>query len=202
MSRTGRPVGRPPEFDRLEALDALVDLFWRRGYDGATQEAMRAASGLSSSSLFRSFGTKAETFDAVLRRYLELSDGMLRPLEHGTAGSADLHALLDRIDDRIGGPSGTAGCMVVATVQDPVNQDPRVAALTEGYLARMRGAIGTAVLRAEAAGEQLPATPEQFTNVVYAAVLGILVSARSGDIATTRLMIDGVRALLPPLHSG
>ncbi len=68
MSRTGRPVGRPPEFDRLEALDALVDLFWRRGYDGATQEAMRAASGLSSSSLFRSFGTKAETFDAVLRR--------------------------------------------------------------------------------------------------------------------------------------
>ncbi|HTK62579.1 MAG TPA: helix-turn-helix domain-containing protein [Pseudonocardia sp.] len=202
MSTTRRTPGRPAEFDRSEALDALVGLFWLRGYDGATQEAMRASTGLSSSSLFRTFGTKAQTFDAVLRRYLELSDGMLAPLEDGTQGAADLHALLDRISARVGGsdggPDGTAGCMIVAMVQDPVNKDPAVAALTARHLARMRSAIGAAVGRAHAAGDPLPAPPEEFTHVLYAAMLGMLVSARTGDVATTRSMINGVRALLPP----
>jgi len=199
MSSTARAPGRPAGFDRLEALDALVGLFWSRGYDGATQEAMRATTGLASSSLFRAFGTKTETFEAVLRRYLELSDGMLGPLEGGTEGAADLHALLDRIGLAHRGPDNTVGCMVVATVQDPINQDPRVASLTERHLARMRSAIRTAVLRTHTAGESLPAAPEEFAHVLYAAMLGMLVSARTGDEATTRRMIDGVRALLPPL---
>jgi TetR/AcrR family transcriptional repressor of nem operon len=201
MSTTRRAPGRPAGFDRSEALDSLVRLFWLRGYDGATQEAMRASTGLSSSSLFRTFGTKAETFDAVLHRYLELSDGMLGPLERGGAGAADLHALLDRIDSRLiasdGDPEGSAGCMVVAIMQDPINNDPGVAALTGRHLARMRSAIGAAVGRAHAAGEPLPTTPGEFTLVLYAAMLGMLVSARSGDVVTTRSMIAGVRALLP-----
>lgn len=203
MSTARRSPGRPAGFDRSEVLDALVGLFWVRGYDGATQEEMRAATGLSSSSLFRTFGTKSETFDAVLRRYLELADGMLGPLERGTGGAADLHALLDRIAARLeaadGGPEGAAGCMVVAILQDPVNADPGVAALTRRHLARMRSAIRAAVGRAYGAGEPLPAAPDEFTHVLYSAMLGMLVSARSGDAATTRLMIDGVRALLPPL---
>jgi len=89
--------------------------------------------------------------------------------------------------------------MVVAIVQDPVNKDPRVAALTGRHLARMRSAIGAAVGRAHAAGEQLPTTPDGFTLVLYATMLGMMVSARSGDVVTTRSMIAGVRALLPPL---
>lgn len=202
MSTTRRAPGRPAGFDRSDALDALLGLFWLRGYNGATQEAMRASTGLSSSSLFRTFGTKVETFDAVLHRYLELSDGMLGPLERGMAGAADLHALLDRLDHQLSSAHGTAGCLVVAIVQDPVNQDPRVAALTDRHLARMRDSIGAAVLRAHECGEQLPATPEQFAHVVYAAMLGMLVSARSGDVATTRSMIDGMRALLPAQGTG
>jgi AcrR family transcriptional regulator len=206
VSTTSRAPGRPAGFDRAEALDALVGLFWRRGYEGATQEAMRTTTGLSSSSLFRTFGTKAQTFDAVLQRYLELADGMLGPLEHGTRGVADLHALLDRIGARVagsdGGPDGAAGCMVVAILGDPVNRDPRVSELTGRHLARIRSAIGAAVQRAHEAGEPLPAPPAEFTHVVYAAMLGMLVSARGGDVATTRAMIDGMRALLPPRGTG
>lgn len=159
------------------------------------------STGLSSSSLFRTFGTKAATFDAVLRRYLELSDGMLGPLERGTAGTADLHALLDRLDGQIGSANGTAGCLVVAIVQDPVNQDPRVAALTGRHLARMRGAIMAAVVRSDEAGENLPTGPDEFAHVLYAAMLGTLVSARTGDRDTTKVLIAGVRTLLPPIRT-
>lgn len=169
MSTSRRRPGRPAGFDRAEALDALLMLFWQRGYEGATQEAMLAATGLSSSSLYRTFGTKARTYEAVLQRYLEVSDGMLGPLEQGTG----LPAFLDRLEGHLGGDNGSAGCLVVAAIQDPVNQDARVATLTSRHLDRMRRAIGD--------------------DAIYAAVLGILAIARTGDRATTLALIDAVR---------
>lgn len=197
MSNARRAPGRPAEFDRTEALDALVDLFWQRGYEGATQDAMLESTGLSSSSLYRTFGTKAQTFEAVLHRYLELSDGMLGPLEGGTAGIADLNAMLDRAVGSLRTASGGRGCMVVATTQDPVNDDPQVSALTRRHLDRIRAAVRAAAVRAINAGETLPVPLEQFVDVFYASVLGTLVSARAGDQDASVAMIDGLRALLP-----
>jgi TetR/AcrR family transcriptional repressor of nem operon len=197
MSNARRAPGRPVEFDRTEALDALVDLFWQRGYEGATQDVMRESTGLSSSSLYRTFGTKVQTFEAVLHRYLELSDDMLGPLEQGTAGVADLHAMLDRAAGSLRSPAGGRGCMVVATTQDPVNRDPQVSALTRRHLARIRAAVRAAAIRAVNAGETLPAPLERFVDVFYASMLGILVSARAGDQDASLAMVDGLRALLP-----
>lgn len=79
--------------DLTVALDALLALFWRQGYNGATQEAMLAATGLSSSSLYRAFGTKPEIFAAALQRYLDLADDVLGPLEAGSQGRADLEVV-------------------------------------------------------------------------------------------------------------
>jgi AcrR family transcriptional regulator len=197
MSSARRAPGRPVEFDRTEALDALVDLFWQRGYEGATQDAMLASTGLSSSSLYRTFGTKAQTFEAVLHRYLELGDDMLGPLERGTAGVADLNAMLDRAAASLRSAGGGRGCMVVATTQDPVNRDPQVSAITSRHLARIRAAVLAAATRAVNAGETLPTPLEQFVDVFYGATLGVLISARAGDRDTSMAMVAGLRALLP-----
>lgn len=148
MSTVRRAPGRPAEFDRTEALDALVELFWQRGYEGATQDVMCDSTGLSSSSLYRTFGTKAQTFQAVLQRYLELYDNILGPLEQGNAGVADLHAMLDRMTGLLGSAAGTRGCMALAITQDPVNQDPQVAAVTGRHLDRIRAAVRAAATRA------------------------------------------------------
>lgn len=192
----GRRPGRPAGFDRTQALDALLTLFWRDGYDGATQEAMLAATGLSSSSLYRTFGTKPATFAAALERYLELSDRLLAPLERGTGGVADLGAFLDRLADQIGGPMGAAGCLAVATMTEPVNRNPAVAALTGRHLERMGAALRAAVRRGAAAGDTFPIDPDPFADVLLAAVLGVLTRAR-GDTAAAADLIDAVRALLP-----
>ncbi len=158
---------------------------------------MADSTGMSSSSLYRTFGTKAQTFEAVLHRYLELSEAMLGPLEQGTAGVADLRAMLDRIAGLLGSPAGGRGCMVVATTQDPVNRDPQVSALTRRHLARIRAAVRAAATRAVNAGEALPIALERFVDVFYASIVGMLVSARAGDQDASLAMVDGLRALLP-----
>ncbi|WP_300009560.1 TetR/AcrR family transcriptional regulator [Pseudonocardia sp.] len=190
--RRGRPVG----FERLPALDALVELFWREGYDGATQEAMLASTGLSSSSLYRTFGTKDATFAAVLERYLELADGMLGPLERGGDGTAELQAFLDRVRDQLGGPMGAAGCLVLGTLCDPVNRSVEIDALTRRHVERMLAALRTAVERAAAAGDSLPIGSPATADVLLAGVLGVLTRAR-GNPAAALALLDGLRALVP-----
>src|ERR1700756_3410123 len=118
-----RRPGRPARFDRRRALDELLMLVWRKGYDAATQEEMLSATGLSSSTLYRSFGNKADILETVLQHYVATATEMFAPLEHGTGDTADLRAFLDLIEQWLRGPMGSAGCLVVETMQEPINRD-------------------------------------------------------------------------------
>src|SRR5246127_4116264 len=133
-----RRPGRPAQFDRDNALAALLWLLWSKGYDAATQEEMLAATGLSSSTLYRSFGTKADILEAALARYLAWADEMFAPLEHGRRGVADVHAFLDHLRAQLDGPMSDAGCLVCNTMQNPINVDPRIRTLTDRYMRRLR----------------------------------------------------------------
>jgi TetR/AcrR family transcriptional regulator, transcriptional repressor for nem operon len=192
-----RPRGRPPAFDRVDVLDRLLGLFWHRGYEAATQELMLQVSGLSSSSLYRAFGTKAQLFTAVLDRYLDLADDMLGPMENGVAGGADLRRFLDRVQGQIEGPGSPGGCLVVTTLGDPINADPRIADLTDRHLRRMREAILRTLIRGQERGERLVlGTPDAQADAVFAGVLGVLARADADPGAAVR-MLGGVRRLVP-----
>jgi len=201
MSRipvTGRGPGRPAQFDRDRALTELVWLFWSRGYDAATQEEMLAATGLSSSTLYRSFGTKADILEAALARYLAWADEMFAPLEHGRRGVADVHTFLDHIRAQLGGPMSTAGCLVWNTTQDPINGDPRIKTLTDRHMQRLRRGLTAALRRAADAGELPPSAPKHLAEALRAGVLGVQARSRAGDTADAITLLDGLRALLGP----
>jgi TetR/AcrR family transcriptional regulator, transcriptional repressor for nem operon len=191
-----RRPGRPAQFDRDSALSALLWLLWSKGYDAATQEEMLAATGLSSSTLYRSFGTKADILEAVLARYLALADEMLAPLERGHGGVADVHAFFDHLQGLLGGPLSTAGCLVWNTMQNPINGNSRIKALTERYMRRLRDGLIAALQRATDAGEVLPSAPQSLADALRAGVVGVQARGRAGDIDDAIAMLDGLRALL------
>lgn len=192
---TSRPRGRPPSFDRTMALDSLLALFWRQGYNGATQEAMLAASGLSSSSLYRAFGTKPQIFAAALQRYLDLADDVLGPLEAGDRGRADLEAFLDRVEGQIRGAGSPGGCVVVTTLSDPVNADPRINELTQRHVRRMEAAIRAAVARSRRRGEAAPLPARDLGSAIFAGVIGVL-ACSVADREAAGTLLGGVRALV------
>ncbi|WP_203335467.1 TetR/AcrR family transcriptional regulator [Nocardioides limicola] len=169
-----RGPGRPREFDHGEALDALLMLFWSHGYEATTQEQMLSATGLSSSSLFRTFGTKVKTYEAALARYMELADALLAPLE----ADGDVVAFIDRLSDQLVGTDRRPGCPVVTAIQSPINATPQIAALTTRHLARMRQAIAD--------------------DALYAGVLGVLALARAGDEESTNQLLDALRRAAVP----
>ena len=191
-----RLPGRPAQFDRHSALAALLWLLWSKGYDAATQEEMLAATGLSSSTLYRSFGTKADILEAALAQYLALLDEMFAPLEHGRRGVADVHAFLDHLQAQFEGPMCNAGCLVWNTMQNPINGDPRIKTLTERHMHRLRRGLTAALQRAADAGELPPSAPEYLADALRAGVLGVQARGRAGDATDAITLLDGLRGLL------
>jgi AcrR family transcriptional regulator len=163
-----RRPGRPAQFDRDSALAALLWLLWSKGYDAATQEEMLAATGLSSSTLYRSFGTKADILEAALALYLAWADEMFAPLEQGRRGVADVNAFLDHLEAQLDSPMSTAGCLVWNTMQNPINGDPRIKILTERHMQRLRRGLTAALERAADAGELPPSASEYLADALRA----------------------------------
>jgi TetR/AcrR family transcriptional regulator, transcriptional repressor for nem operon len=193
---TSRRPGRPAQFDRDNALAALLWLLWSKGYDAATQEEMLAATGLSSSTLYRSFGTKADILEAALAQYLAWADEMFAPLEHGRRGVADVHAFFDHLHAQFEGPMCKAGCLVWNTMQNPINGDPRIKTLTERHMQRLRLGLSAALQRAADAGELPPSAPKYLAEALRAGVLGVQARGRAGETADAITLLDGLRGLL------
>lgn len=64
-----RPRGRRSSFDREQALETALDLFWRYGYEGVSIADLTGRLGIAAPSLYHAFGSKADLYREVLRRY-------------------------------------------------------------------------------------------------------------------------------------
>src|ERR1700725_458 len=64
------PSGRTRQFDVDEALDRALEVFWARGYEGATLPELTRAMRINRPSLYAAFGNKEQLFGKVLDRYM------------------------------------------------------------------------------------------------------------------------------------
>ncbi|MCZ2114860.1 MAG: TetR/AcrR family transcriptional regulator [Anaerolineae bacterium] len=62
-------MARTIAFDETQALDRAMLLFWEQGYEATTVRDLTTATGLSTSSLYNTFGDKRELFLAALQHY-------------------------------------------------------------------------------------------------------------------------------------
>ena len=102
-------MGRPREFDLDEALDAALNVFWRKGYEGASYTDLTQATGVERPALYSAFGNKEALFRLALARYYErylnfFPEALKQPtarqvVQHIFSGAAELHT---RFDDRRG----------------------------------------------------------------------------------------------------
>jgi AcrR family transcriptional regulator len=63
-------VGRPREFDVGDALDAAIEVFWAKGYDGASLTDLTEALGITRPSLYAAFKDKRGLYLASIAQYM------------------------------------------------------------------------------------------------------------------------------------
>lgn len=75
-----RKTGRPLSFDRTQALDLAMDVFWRHGYDATSISVLTGEMGITAPSLYAAFGDKHHLYLEALDRYMHRPGLELEPL--------------------------------------------------------------------------------------------------------------------------
>ncbi|MBM2618364.1 TetR/AcrR family transcriptional regulator [Actinoplanes sp. LDG1-06] len=149
-----RPAGRPRAFDRDEALRHAAHLFWQHGFSGTSTRMLTAALGISSSSLYAAFGTKADLFAEAIRSYaLRYSAIYERAVAEPTAAAVVERLLLESVTEFTRTDEGHPGCLtssaVMADTSSTFDVRKYVAGLQRTDEARLRGRLEQAARAGE-----------------------------------------------------
>jgi len=199
-----KPRGRPRSFDRDQALQQAMQVFWHKGYEGTTMADLTEAIGVKAPSLYAAFGDKNALFREAVEFYSRtVSAGPLRELHAGRGIRQDLYEML-RASVRMnaGKPSASGlpagkGCMVVVSA---INCAPENAEHSDALSQRRqqrRNEIRARLLQAQRDGEiradvDITALGDFYTGFLNGMALG----ARDG-MSSARLAATVAPAMLP-----
>lgn len=119
-------LGRPRAFDPNDFLDAALQCFWMKGYQGTSISDLMKASGLASASIYKLYPDKRSVFFAALKQYMEQGLARLRtraqekPPEDALRETLEYGALLSS------GADGERGCFTIATASELLPADDEV----------------------------------------------------------------------------
>ena len=109
-------MARPQAFERADVLSSALQVFWQKGYDGASVQDLVEATGLNRGSLYNSFGDKADLFAEVMELYK--SHSPIKPMIMA-ADDADVSLLFkdffQRLVDRAQADPDHKGCLLTNT---------------------------------------------------------------------------------------
>ena len=175
-------LGRPRAFDTDKALDQALNVFWRKGYEGASLTELTKAMGINRPSLYAAFGDKQALFRKALERYEQGPTGFIHEaLAESTARGMAKRLLLGTAASVSGANGNPGGCMLVQSAlsagdaAEPVRRE----------LAAHRQAAVTAItdrLRRAKKERDLPADadPTALARYLMTVVNGMAVQSVSG----------------------
>lgn len=126
--------GRPREFDKTEALDQAMVLFWRNGYRGVSMDDLTSAMGITRPSLYAAFGDKEALFLSAVDHYrAKVIIPPFMQLRSGKELKKDLSAFFAAVCDRISDPT-TPGCFIACMLsQESLDSEAIKAKLTATF---------------------------------------------------------------------
>ena len=181
---TGR--GRPRKFDRQQALERAMQVFWAKGYEGAQLAELTRAMGINPPSFYAAFGSKQAIFHEAVELYL------------GTPGARSMQALEETADSRAAieamalAAPGSGGCLlIVGLINAQPDSEPSRAYLQDlrrMTLARVRARLERGVSEGDLAPDTDTAALASFCATV---MQGLSLQARDGATAEE---LDGIIA--------
>ncbi|PPU97850.1 TetR/AcrR family transcriptional regulator [Xanthomonas hyacinthi] len=174
-------MGRPRNFDRSEAVERAMLLFWEHGYESTSLTRLREGiGGISAASFYAAFDSKEALFKEVVDRYVASYGQVTRPLwndampprkalEQALRNSARMQT--DRKHPQ--------GCLLVVAANTCSPENSHIQALLAKERARTRNGMRYCLARARQCGDLSPAKDVGTLTAVYDTFLfGITTQAR------------------------
>ncbi len=182
--REPRTMGRPREFDEEVALAAIMDVFWTKGFEGASVADLVKATGLKKGSLYAAFGDKRAMYHSALAHYDRTEiDSMVQ----GLKGAGSPLTRIDRfLQSAVGGMPGQGdarGCFLCNASIDQAPIDSGAGHLVQASLGRLEAALGGVIsdARADAKGRRGAAqNASRRAHHLMSVYFGLRVLAKAG----------------------
>ena len=181
MNETKAIRGRPRAFDMDKALDAALDLFWRKGYEGTSIADLTEAMGINPPSLYAAFGGKETLFHQALDRYEAAHAVFWNEALAAPSAYEAMKKLLESTADSLSDKKNPRGCLIVQGALaggdecDPVRQE--LAARRNKSVTMIRERLA----RAKREGDlHKDADPASLARYVATVIHGMAVQAVSG----------------------
>jgi len=189
--------GRPREFDVEKALDRALEVFWRKGYEGASLLDLTRAMGINRPSLYAAFGSKEGLFRKALDRYADGPAAYVREALGEPTARAVAERLLRGAIDLLTDRRNPRGCLMVqgalacGAAAESVRRE-LVSRRAAGESA-VRKRFERAVLDGDLAADSDPADLARYVATI---IHGMAVQAASGASRTAlrRLAVMALRS--------
>lgn len=138
-------LGRPRQFDEGDVLSAMMNVFWRKGYEGTSLSDLVEATGLLRGSLYAAFGSKDEMYARALAHYhSEMVAVGADALDASEDPEAALRSfMLVPIEDDSG-----SGCFLCNASADRADTDEKTSRQVQRSFKRLHTALSALVSRA------------------------------------------------------
>jgi len=168
-------TGRPRSFDRDEALDRAIAVFWEHGYEATSIAQLTQALGIGAPSLYAAFGDKRSLFAEALDRYMGTYAAFTQTaLAEEPDARAAVVRLLHEAAAAYTRPGRPHGCMLISATTNCSPQSADVAA----QLRELR-AVGASALEEKIAAEY-PDHAQALATFYGATLRGMSALARDG----------------------
>lgn len=189
-------MARHKEFDKEVVLEKAMLLFWQQGYDATSVRDLMDATGISSSSLYESFGDKRAVYLAALRRYCQSEQAGFQALITGHPNlKAALATTLQNAREHL---TSSQGLFSMNSIIEFGNRDPEITALLWGHYEVIWAIFRDAIQAAQASGQiQNPQAAGDIANTLLMAIYGHASIMRvKSDFQGTEGILESLQRLL------
>ena len=183
-------AGRKLEFDREQALEKAMELFWAKGYNAVGLSELLQQMGIQRQSLYNTFGCKHALFLEAVQHYGQTVVCQIKGQLNQPGSPLDnLRHVFRKIATDAACPQ-YRGCFVANAMMELAPHDPEVATVVQGLAIAIEQAIAQTVSRAIAAQElSADVEPQKVARFLYHVILGFNVR---GKICPSQDCVDDI----------
>lgn len=168
---------RPRQFDPAEADEALLGVFWSRGYARTSIEELTEATGLLRGSLYAAYGSKEDMFRAATKRYVA---DLAAALATDKTGLDAAQHVLDTVARLTARDPERRGCLILNAIPESHALSAETRAQLDDGLKAMQALFRARLREAQAeAGTAVDLDP--LATMLFASSVAIRVLGRAGQ---------------------
>lgn len=153
-AESGSVGGRPREFELDAVLESAMEVFWTKGYSATSTAELCEATGLGRGSLYNTFGSKQDLYEAALARYADRGVVLqVEILQQAGSAKGKLRNLMEWVIETDLSDPRHRGCMTINAATEAAGRDDAVVKLVGGQFHRLEAAIHDTIVAGQKAGE-------------------------------------------------